>query len=138
MLHRGHWDDAYAYVLRSQPDNIPQHEDTYKRNAQVWHYTNARINELIQEAEQALEIQDKHLDSARPSSKPSNPVKKHRKHKGKSKKRSQSSGMASSALESSPSHPSKSPGQSTSTLVQGLELSDTESMSDDPDSTTGT
>ena len=62
MLHRGHWDDAYAYVLRSQPDNIPQHEDTYKRNAQVWHYTNARINELIQEAEQALEIQDKQLD----------------------------------------------------------------------------
>ena len=62
MHPREHWDDAYAYVLRSRPDNIPQHEDTYNRNAQVWHYTNARINELIQEAEQALEIQDKQLD----------------------------------------------------------------------------
>ena len=41
---QGHWDDAYAYVLRSQPDNIPQHEDVYNRNAQAWHYTNARIN----------------------------------------------------------------------------------------------
>ena len=49
---RGHWDDAYAYVLRTRPDNIPQHEDTYSRNAQAWHYTNARINELVQEAEQ--------------------------------------------------------------------------------------
>ena len=38
---RGHWDDAYAYVLRTHPDDIPQHEDTYSRNAQVWHYTNA-------------------------------------------------------------------------------------------------
>ena len=53
---RGHWDDAYAYVLKSQPDNITQHEDTYNRNAQAWHYTNARINELIQEAEQVLEM----------------------------------------------------------------------------------
>ena len=44
---RGHWTDAYAYVLRTCPDNIPQHEDTYNRNAQAWHYTNARINELI-------------------------------------------------------------------------------------------
>ena len=51
----GHWDDAYAYVLRSHLDNIPQHQDTYNRNTQAWHYTNARINELIQEAEQALE-----------------------------------------------------------------------------------
>ena len=51
----GHWDDAYAYVLRSCPDNIPQHQDTYNGNAKAWHYTNARINELIQEAEQALE-----------------------------------------------------------------------------------
>ena len=49
---RGHWTDAYAYVLRTRPDNIPQHEDTYNRNAQAWHYTNARINELIQEVEQ--------------------------------------------------------------------------------------
>ena len=48
---RGHWTDAYAYVLRTSPDNIPQHEDTYNRNAQAWHYTNARINELIQEVE---------------------------------------------------------------------------------------
>ena len=40
-----HWDDAYAYILRTCPDDIPQHEDTYSRNAQVWHYTNARINE---------------------------------------------------------------------------------------------
>ena len=52
---RGQWDDAYAYVLRSRPDNIAQHEDTYNRNVQAWHYTNARLNELIQEAEQALE-----------------------------------------------------------------------------------
>ena len=58
---RGHWDDAYAYVLRTRPDDIPQHEDTYSRNAQVWHYTNARINELIQEAEQTLEAQDRQL-----------------------------------------------------------------------------
>ena len=58
---RGHWDDAYAYVLRSRPDNVPQHEDVYNRNAQAWHYTNARINELIQEAEQALENRDREL-----------------------------------------------------------------------------
>ena len=58
---RGHWDDAYAYILRTRPDDIPQHEDTYSRNAQAWHYTNARINELIQEAEQALEVQDRQL-----------------------------------------------------------------------------
>ena len=58
---RGHWDDAYAYILRTHPDDIPQHEDTYSRNAQAWHYTNARINELIQEAEQALEVQDRQL-----------------------------------------------------------------------------
>ena len=58
---RGHWDDAYAYVLRSCLDSIPQHEDTYNRNAQAWHYTNARINELIQEAEQALEARDRQL-----------------------------------------------------------------------------
>ena len=58
---RGHWDDAYAYVLRTHPDDIPQHEDTYSRNARAWHYTNARINELIQEAEQALEAQDRQL-----------------------------------------------------------------------------
>ena len=32
----GHWDDAYAYILRTRPDDIPQHEDTYSRNAQVW------------------------------------------------------------------------------------------------------
>ena len=57
----GHWDDAYAYVLRTRPDDIPQHEDTYSRNAQAWHYTNARINELIQEAEQTLEAQDRQL-----------------------------------------------------------------------------
>ena len=48
---RGHWTDVYAYVLRTRPDNIPQHEDTYNRNAQAWHFTNARINELIQEVE---------------------------------------------------------------------------------------
>ena len=51
---RGHWTDAYAYVLRTRSDNIPQHEDTYNRNTQAWHYTNARINELIQEVEQIL------------------------------------------------------------------------------------
>ena len=55
---RGHWDDAYAYVLRTRPDNVTDHEDTYNRNAQAWHYTNARINELIQEAEQALEFRE--------------------------------------------------------------------------------
>ena len=58
---RGHWTDAYAYVLRTRPDNIPQHEDTYNRNAQAWHYTNARINELIQEVEQILETQDRRM-----------------------------------------------------------------------------
>ena len=57
----GHWTDAYAYVLRTRPDNIPQHEDTYNRNAQAWHYTNARINELIQEVEQILETQDRQM-----------------------------------------------------------------------------
>ena len=58
---RGHWTDAYAYVLRTRPDNIPQYEDTYNRNAQAWHYTNARINELIQEVEQILETQDRQM-----------------------------------------------------------------------------
>ena len=58
---RGHWTDVYAYVLRTRPDNIPQHEDTYNRNAQAWHYTNARINELIQEVEQILEAQDRQM-----------------------------------------------------------------------------
>ena len=57
----GHWTDAYAYVLRTRPDNIPQHEDTYNRNAQAWHYTNTRINELIQEVEQILEAQDRQM-----------------------------------------------------------------------------
>ena len=52
----GHWTDAYAYVLRTCPDNKPQHEDTYNRNAQAWHYTNTRINELIQEVERILEV----------------------------------------------------------------------------------
>ena len=58
---RGHWTDAYAYVLRTRPDNIPQHEETYNKNAQAWHYTNARINELIQEAERILETQDSQI-----------------------------------------------------------------------------
>ena len=58
---RGHWTDVYAYVLRTRPDNIPQHEDTYNRNAQAWHYTNARINELVQEVEQILEAQDRQI-----------------------------------------------------------------------------
>ena len=58
---RGHWTNAYAYVLRTRPDNIPQHEDTYNRNAQAWHYTNTRINELIQEVEQILEAQDRQM-----------------------------------------------------------------------------
>ena len=58
---RGHWNDAYAYVLRTHADNIPQHEDTYNRNAQAWHYTNARINELVQEVEQILEAQDRQM-----------------------------------------------------------------------------
>ena len=58
---RGYWDNAYAYILRTRPDDIPQHKDAYSRNAQAWHYTNARINELIQGAEQALEVQDRQL-----------------------------------------------------------------------------
>ena len=58
---RGHWDDVYTYILRTHPDNIPQHKDTYNRNAQAWHYTNARINELVQEAEQILEAQDRQM-----------------------------------------------------------------------------
>ena len=58
---RGHWTDAYAYVLRTRPDNIPQHEEIYNKNAQAWHYTNARINELIQEAERILEIRDNQM-----------------------------------------------------------------------------
>ena len=58
---RGHWDDAYAYVLRSRPGDTADHEDTYNRNAQAWHYTNARVNELIQEAERALEFRDRQI-----------------------------------------------------------------------------
>ena len=58
---RGHWDFAYAYILRTLPNDTSQHEDTYNRNAQAWHYTNARINELIQEAEQALEVRNGQL-----------------------------------------------------------------------------
>ena len=58
---RGHWTDAYAYVLRTCPDNIPQHEEVYNKNAQAWHYTNARIKELIQEAERILETQDSQI-----------------------------------------------------------------------------
>ena len=58
---QGHWDDAYAYVLRSRPDHESQHEDTYNRNTQAWHYTNARINKLIQEAEHALEARDRQM-----------------------------------------------------------------------------
>ena len=58
---RGHWDDAYAYILRSRPDDIPQHEDTYNRNAQALHYTYVRIYEIIQEAEQALAAGDRRL-----------------------------------------------------------------------------
>ena len=57
----GHWTDAYAYVLRTRPDNIPQHEEIYNKNAQAWHYTNGRIKELIQEAERILETQDSQI-----------------------------------------------------------------------------
>ena len=64
---RGPWTDAYAYVLRTRPDNIPQHEEIYNRNAQAWHYTNARINDLIQEAEQILEAQDRQFGPPRDS-----------------------------------------------------------------------
>ena len=66
----GTLDNAYAYVLRSQPDNIPQHEDTYNQNAQAWHYTNARINELIQEAEYALEVRDRQMSQRSPCGPP--------------------------------------------------------------------
>ena len=38
---------------------MTEHEDTYSRNAQAWHYTNAQINELIQEAQQVLEFRDR-------------------------------------------------------------------------------
>ena len=58
---RGHWDDAYAYILRTHPDNVTEHDDIYNRNTQAWHYTNAWINELIQEAEQALQLRDRQL-----------------------------------------------------------------------------
>ena len=58
---RGHWDDAYAYILRTRPDNVAEHDDTYNRNTQVWHYANAWINELIQEAEQALQLRDRQV-----------------------------------------------------------------------------
>ena len=67
---RGHWDDAYAYVLRSRPDDIAQHEEIYLRNAQAWHYTNARINELIQEAENALEARERQVAQRPPSQPP--------------------------------------------------------------------
>ena len=66
----GHWTDAYAYVLRTRPDNIPQHKDTYNRNAQAWHYTNARINELIQEVERILEAQDRQMSEESQSGPP--------------------------------------------------------------------
>ena len=69
---RGHWDDAYAYVLRTRQDNIAEHDDTYNRNALAWHYTNARINELIQEAEQALELRDKQVAQWSPHRPPEN------------------------------------------------------------------
>ena len=42
---RGQWDDAYAYILRTCPDDIPQHEDTYSRNAQAWHYTKIEVQD---------------------------------------------------------------------------------------------
>ena len=58
---RGHWDDDYAYILRTCPDNVTEHDDTYNRNTQAWHYMNARINELIQEAEQALQLRDRQV-----------------------------------------------------------------------------
>ena len=29
-VSRGHWDDAYAYILRTRPDNIIEHDDTGK------------------------------------------------------------------------------------------------------------
>ena len=55
---RRHWDDAYAYVLRSQPGTVSQHEDTYNRNAQAWHYTCARIREILEQVEQILAAED--------------------------------------------------------------------------------
>ena len=60
-VSQGHWDDAYAYILRTQPDNIIEHDDTYNRNTQAWHYTNARTNGLIQESEQALQFRDRQV-----------------------------------------------------------------------------
>ena len=47
--------------MRSHLDNIHQYEETYSHNAQAWHYTNAQINELIQEAEQAIESKDRQV-----------------------------------------------------------------------------
>ena len=55
---RGHWDDAYAYMLRSRPGDTSQYQETYDRNSEAWHCTNVRINELIQEAEQVLESRE--------------------------------------------------------------------------------
>ena len=54
-VSRGHWDDAYEHISRSCPSDVSQHHETYNRNLEAWHYTNARVNELIQEATQALE-----------------------------------------------------------------------------------
>ena len=56
-------------MLRTHPGDTSQHEDMYNRNAQAWHYTNARINELIQEAEQALEVRNEQL-AQRPTFRP--------------------------------------------------------------------
>ena len=47
----GHWDDIYAYILRSRPSDMTQHQETYDKNSEAWHYTNVRINDLIQEAD---------------------------------------------------------------------------------------
>ena len=59
---RGHWDDAYAYVLRTRPDDIhPNMKTLTVEMPKRGHYTNARINELVQEAEQNLEAQERQL-----------------------------------------------------------------------------
>ena len=59
--------DFFVNLTEDFEDELDFNEDRpadlsqYDRNAQAWHYTNARINELIQEVEQILEAQDRQM-----------------------------------------------------------------------------
>ena len=57
----GHWDDAHAYILRSCPGELVQHQHTYDRNSEVWQCMNTQLNELIQEAEQMLDSRERYV-----------------------------------------------------------------------------